>query len=58
MGKTELMPVVAFIGSMIVGVGKECFDARKEGGKFSWGDIVADILGTIGGIGTAFFGGS
>jgi len=45
---------VGVVLASIVGVGKEVYDT-KTGGKWSWGDIVADAVGIIAGVSTTMF---
>ena len=41
---------IGFFICIIASVGKEIYDAKSDSDCFSWGDILADILGILFGI--------
>ena len=43
-------PILGTVVALIVGIYKEFTDSHKVGNYWSWGDILADILGIISGI--------
>lgn len=55
MSKNEFAGATAgFSMAMGLGIGKEYGDSKAKGNAWSWGDILADALGTIVGVFTYF----
>ena len=43
-------PIFGAFVALVLGLYKEFTDSHKEGNYWSWGDILADIIGIIGGL--------
>ena len=43
-------PIFGAFVALFIGIYKEFIDSHKVGNYWSWGDILADVLGIIGGI--------
>ena len=43
-------PIFGAFAALILGLYKEFIDSHKVGNYWSWGDILADCLGIIGGV--------
>lgn len=42
-----LGPLSGFVSAMALGIGKEYGDSKAKGNEWSWGDIIADIVGAF-----------
>lgn len=43
-------PIFGAVVALIIGLYKEFIDSHKVGNTWSWGDLLADVLGIISGI--------
>ena len=41
---------LGYLTALAFGIGKEWYDSRQKGNYWSWGDLVADVLGITAGI--------
>jgi len=41
---------LGYLTALAFGIGKEWHDSRQKGNYWSWGDLVADVLGILTGI--------